>query len=298
MKHSLKTLIMASALIATTACTGVADTTQHQTTTTTTEVSVQHIRNATVKITYGETTFLVDPMLAGKGAYPGFEGTYNSHLRNPLVDLPMPTEQLLANVDAVIVTHTHLDHWDDAAQQVIPKALPLFVQNEADAKTVRDQGFTDVRVLDQSAEFAGVTLQKTGGQHGEDSVYAVPPVAQMLGEVMGVLFSAPNAKQVYLAGDTVWRPEVEQVLKAEQPEVIILNTGAAVINGFEQAPILMGTSDTLRVHQMLPNASIVAVHMDAVNHMTVSRADLQQFVDTQEISAAVRIPADGETLSF
>lgn len=298
MKHSLKTLIMASALIATTACTDVGDTTQHQTTTTTTEVSVQHIRNATVKITYGETTFLVDPMLAGKGAYPGFEGTYNSHLRNPLVDLPMPTEQLLANVDAVIVTHTHLDHWDDAAQQVIPKALPLFVQNEADAKTVRDQGFTDVRVLDQSAEFAGVTLQKTGGQHGEDSVYAVPPVAQMLGEVMGVLFSAPNAKQVYLAGDTVWRPEVEQVLKAEQPEVIILNTGAAVINGFEQAPILMGTSDTLRVHQMLPNASIVAVHMDAVNHMTVSRADLQQFVDTQEISAAVRIPADGETLSF
>jgi len=298
MKHSLKTLIMASALIATTACTGVGYTTQHQTTTTTTEVSVQHIRNATVKITYGETTFLVDPMLAGKGAYPGFEGTYNSHLRNPLVDLPMPTEQLLANVDAVIVTHTHLDHWDDAAQQVIPKALPLFVQNEADAKTVRDQGFTDVRVLDQSAEFAGVTLQKTGGQHGEDSVYAVPPVAQMLGEVMGVLFSAPNAKQVYLAGDTVWRPEVEQVLKAEQPEVIILNTGAAVINGFEQAPILMGTSDTLRVHQMLPNASIVAVHMDAVNHMTVSRADLQQFVDTQEISAAVRIPADGETLSF
>ncbi len=298
MKHSLKTLIMASALIATTACTGVGDTTQQQTTTATTEVSVQHIRNATVKITYGETTFLVDPMLAGKGAYPGFEGTYNSHLRNPLVDLPIPTEQLLANVDAVIVTHTHLDHWDDAAQQVIPKALPLFVQNEADAKTVRDQGFTDVRVLDQSAEFAGVTLQKTGGQHGEDSVYAVPPVAQMLGEVMGVLFSAPNAKQVYLAGDTVWRPEVEQVLKAEQPEVIILNTGAAVINGFEQAPILMGTSDTLRVHQMLPNASIVAVHMDAVNHMTVSRADLQQFVDTQEISAAVRIPADGETLSF
>ncbi|MDX1526208.1 MAG: MBL fold metallo-hydrolase [Pseudidiomarina maritima] len=298
MKHSLKTLIMASALIATTACTGVGDTTQQQTTTTTTKVSVQHIRNATVKITYGETTFLVDPMLAGKGAYPGFEGTYNSHLRNPLVDLPMPTEQLLANVDAVIVTHTHLDHWDDAAQQVIPKALPLFVQNEADAKTVRDQGFTDVRVLDQSAEFAGVTLQKTGGQHGEDSVYAVPPVAQMLSEVMGVLFSAPNAKQVYLAGDTVWRPEVEQVLKAEQPEVIILNTGAAVINGFEQAPILMGTSDTLRVHQMLPNATIVAVHMDAVNHMTVSRADLQQFVDTQEISAAVRIPADGETLSF
>lgn len=303
MKHCLKTIVAASAVIALTACTGVDDSTQHQPTITSTDVSVQHIRNATVKVSFGDTTFLVDPMLAAKGAYPGFEGTHNSHLRNPLVELPMPTEQLLANVDAVIVTHTHLDHWDDAAQQVIPKTLPLFVQNEADAKTVLDQGFTDVRVLDQTTEFAGITLQKTGGQHGEDSVYAVPPVAQMLGQVMGVLFTindvnSDNAKQVYLAGDTVWRPEVEQVLTSEQPDIIILNTGAAVINGFEQAPILMGTADTLRVHNMVPSANIIAVHMDAVNHMTVSRADLQQFVNEQGISATVKIPADGEVIKL
>ena len=36
------------------------------------EVCVQHIRSATVKVSYGETTFLVDPMLAPAKAYPGF----------------------------------------------------------------------------------------------------------------------------------------------------------------------------------------------------------------------------------
>ena len=49
----------------------------------------------------------------------------------------MPVEELLAGVDAVILTHTHLDHWDEAAQKAIPKDLPLFVQNEEDARLVR-----------------------------------------------------------------------------------------------------------------------------------------------------------------
>jgi len=73
-------------------------------------VQLQQIRNATVKITYADTTFLIDPMLSEKGTYPGFEGTYRSELRNPLVDLPMSEQEVLADVDAIIVTHTHLDH--------------------------------------------------------------------------------------------------------------------------------------------------------------------------------------------
>jgi L-ascorbate metabolism protein UlaG (beta-lactamase superfamily) len=109
-------------------------------------VKVQQIRNATIKVNYAGTTFLIDPMLAKKGTYPGFEGTYNSQLRNPLVELPMPLAEAM-KADAIIVTHTHLDHWDDAAKQNLPKNLPLFAQNEADAQSIRKDGFTNVRVL-------------------------------------------------------------------------------------------------------------------------------------------------------
>lgn len=75
------------------------------------QVQVQHIRNATIKVAYAGTTFLVDPMLAAKDTYPGFEGTYRSELRNPMIDLPMSVQAVIEGVDAVIVTHTHLDHW-------------------------------------------------------------------------------------------------------------------------------------------------------------------------------------------
>ena len=50
--------------------------------------SFQHIRNATAKINYAGVSFLLDPYLAPKGKYPGFEGTLNSHLRNPLIRTP------------------------------------------------------------------------------------------------------------------------------------------------------------------------------------------------------------------
>jgi L-ascorbate metabolism protein UlaG (beta-lactamase superfamily) len=40
------------------------------------------------------------------------------------VELPFSRETII-DVDAVIVTHTHDDHWDEAAIAAIPKTLPV-----------------------------------------------------------------------------------------------------------------------------------------------------------------------------
>ncbi|WP_130911000.1 MBL fold metallo-hydrolase [Pseudomonas sp. Sample_9] len=261
------------------------------------KLNLQQVRNATVKITYGDTTFLIDPMLAKKGAYPGFENTYRSNLRNPLVDLTESPEQVIAGVDAVIVTHTHLDHWDDAAQKALPKDIPLFAQHEEDAQLIRSQGFKNVRVLTNEAEFGGVKISKTGGQHGTDEMYAVPALAKPLGEAMGVVFQAPGYKTLYLAGDTIWRPEVDQAIEKFQPEVIVLNAGKAKMSGYEGS-IIMGEEDVLRATQVAKDAKIVAVHMDAINHMSLTRAELRSYVQKHGIDSRVDIPADGAALQF
>ena len=83
-------------------------------------MNITQIRNATQHITFGGMTFLVDPMLAAKGAYPGFAGTARAEFRNPTVDLPIDIDTLL-NVDAIIVTHLHEDHWYEVAARVVPK---------------------------------------------------------------------------------------------------------------------------------------------------------------------------------
>ncbi|WP_115513001.1 MULTISPECIES: MBL fold metallo-hydrolase [Xanthomonas] len=259
--------------------------------------SIQQIRNATAKITYGDTVLLVDPMLAAKGAYPGFPDTYRSELRNPTVDLPFDVGQVLKDVDAVLLTHTHLDHWDPAAETLIPRQMPMFVQHEADAALLRGKGFADVRILPAHATFGGVKISRIADQHGTAAMFQVEPLAKLLGSVTGFVFEKAGEPTIYLAGDTVWTDDVQDAIKRYTPDVIVLNTGDARIKGFD-AGIIMGVADTSRVHALAPKAKIVAVHMDAVNHMTVSRADLRRYVSEKAIQDSVLIPEDGETLNF
>jgi L-ascorbate metabolism protein UlaG (beta-lactamase superfamily) len=254
---------------------------------------ITQVRNATLRVEVGGVRFLIDPMLAEQGAYPGFEGTANSELRNPLVPLPLPVDEVL-DVDAVIVTHTHLDHWDEAAKALLSKKLPVFAQNEEDAGLIRGAGFTDVRVLIEQTEFNGVTLSKTGGQHGSDAAYEV--LGQVLGQVCGVVFRHPEAKTLYIAGDTIWNHHVEEALARHRPEVIVLNSGDAQVPGV--GAIIMGTADVKAVHDAAPRATLIGSHMEAVNHCVLTRAELRAFAKQESFSDSLLVPADGETITI
>ncbi|RQS72633.1 MBL fold metallo-hydrolase [Burkholderia sp. Bp8963] len=256
-------------------------------------MKVQQIRNATVIVEIAGTRFLVDPVLSPKGTYPGFAGTANSHLKWPTVELPLPVEQIV-DVDAVIVTHTHLDHWDDAARSSIPKGLPVFVQHEQDAAIVKDAGFTDVRVLTDNASFNGVTLIKTPGQHGSDEV--IHAIGDRMGQVSGVVFKHSAEKTLYLAGDTVWNTFVEDSLKTHRPDAVILNSGDAQVPGL--GSIIMGKEDVHKVYQAAPQATLIASHMEAVNHAMLTRKELREFSAEKGMTDRLVVPEDGEVCVF
>lgn len=257
-------------------------------------MNITQIRNATQRITYGGKRFLIDPMLAEKEAYPGFPGSARAELRNPRVDLPVPLADLL-DVDAIIVTHTHLDHWDDAAAALIPESMLIFVQNPRDEALLREQGFTHLQVIDGATRIGDVTLIKTDGQHGPDAAYADAQLAARLGDACGVVFTHPQEKTLYLAGDTVWVPPVEAALQQYQPEVVVLNAGWAHIIGM--GAIIMGSEDLLRTHRIVPQAHIIATHMEAINHCLLTRAALREYVDINQFGDRVSIPLDGETVT-
>lgn len=108
-------------------------------------MNIQQIRNATLVVKYAGKTFLIDPMLAEKGAYPPFPNAPRQDQNNPLVELPTSVDNIIKDIDAVIVTHLHYDHWDEAAKEVLPKDIKLFSQNEEDAKEIRNAGFKNVK---------------------------------------------------------------------------------------------------------------------------------------------------------
>lgn len=258
-------------------------------------MNITQIRNATLHITFGGKTFLVDPMLAPKGAYPGFAGTARAEIRNPTVELPVDIDTLL-NVDALIVTHLHEDHWDEVAARVVPKDKPIYVQNDQDAQVLRGQGFTQLSVLTENTALGDITLRKTGGQHGSDRAYAVPQMAERLGDACGVIFQHAAEKTLYLVGDTIWRDEVEANMQTFQPDVVVLNAGFAHVISF--GPIIMGAEDVLKTHFVLPEAQIMATHMEAINHCLLTRAALKEYAFDNQIAQFVNVPEDGETLTF
>lgn len=233
--------------------------------------TLTQVRNATLRVDYAGVRFLVDPMLSDRHRWPGFEGTVNSEERNPLVHLPLPIADII-DVDAVIVTHLHPDHWDEAAQSAVPKTLPIFAQNEADAAVIMGQGFIDVRILSESSAFNGVNLVRTAGRHGTEAHFHA--IGDILGEVCGVVFSAPGQNTVYLAGDTIWNNDVALTLASHRPDVAILNSGFAMIEGLEDS-VIMGTDDVLSVHKAAPETLLIATHMEAVNHCVPTRAELR-----------------------
>ncbi|MGJ0300573.1 MBL fold metallo-hydrolase [Aliarcobacter cryaerophilus] len=255
---------------------------------------VTQIRNATVKINYGGKVFLVDPMFAPKDAYKGFEGTLNSHLNWPRVELPFSTNEILKDVDAVIITHTHLDHLDETAIKAIPKDILMFSQDEKDKAYLEKSGFKNVKIMTKNSSFGDVKLSITGGLHGSQEL--VFKYKELLGKVSGVVFSAKNEKIIYLAGDTVFNKDVEDVIKNYNPEIIILNSGDAQLG--DGSSILMTKEEVLATHKVAPKAKIIAVHMEAVNHSALSRYELKEYSKQKGMEDFVFIPKDGESLKF
>ncbi len=163
-------------------------------------MKITQIRNATQIIQYAGKTFLIDPLLAPKGSYPGFAGTARAEIRNPTVELPCDLTTLL-NVDALIVTHLHEDHWDETASRVVPKDKLIYVQNEQDAESLHKQGFTHLTVLADETKFGDITLHKTTGQRRLRSHLCRPGYGEAFRRSLRRCFPAPDRENA-LSG---WR---------------------------------------------------------------------------------------------
>jgi L-ascorbate metabolism protein UlaG (beta-lactamase superfamily) len=242
------------------------------------------IRHATLFVDYNGHKMLVDPMLDAAGARPAIQNSPNAR-KNPLVDLPFSLEEVLDGVEAVLVTHTHSDHWDTTAAEKLPKQIHLFGQPEDEAK-FRDQGFKYVQVVKGSVEWRGITIVRTGGQHGKGEL------AKAMAPVSGFVLKAAGEPTLYIAGDTIWCGDVELALREHQPPVVVLNAGAAQF--LEGAPITMTAEDVIQTCQAAPGAQIVAVHMEAINHCLLSRADLAFQLEAARVIGQVAIPQDGD----
>jgi L-ascorbate metabolism protein UlaG (beta-lactamase superfamily) len=237
------------------------------------------IRHATLELDYAGLRLLVDPMLDPAGAREPVEQTENDR-RNPLVELPEPPEAIAERAEVMLVTHLHEDHLDDTAVALLAGDRPVLCQPE-DAETLRSRGFSDVRPVDAVADVGALHVARTGGQHGTGEI------AELLAPVSGFVLRADGEPAVYVAGDTIWCAEVRDALAEHRPDVVVVNAGGARFT--EGDPIVMTAEDVAAVAEHAPDAQVVAVHLEAINHCLEPRSTLD--------GLRVSVPADGADLA-
>ena len=247
-------------------------------------MKIRFIRNATMVFRYGGRVLLGDPMFGDVASWMPI-----MNWPSPTVPLPMPVDEILEGVEAVLVTHTHLDHFDGVAHDVIPKTLPLFAQ-PVDRDFIEDKGFTNVLPIVETATWEGITLTRVGGEHG------LPPLEG--GPVSGFVLEAEGEPTVYWCGDTILNDEVRSTIERFAPDVIITHSGG-VLALTEGGPATMDAPQTIETAQIAGEAVVVAIHLEALSHCSVSRPALRRIAELAGIGPdRLRIPADGELLAF
>lgn len=242
------------------------------------------IRNATLRITYAGHTLLIDPYLAPKLTLPSYAGKS----KNPMVDLPDTPENIIRDIEMVMVSHLHTDHFDDVAKEMLPKDIQVYCQPE-NADQIRADGFTNVMPIDDQITWQGITITRVAGRHGTGDVL------KLMGTVSGFVLQAEGEPTVYWAGDTVWYDVVAQNIKTYKPDIIVTHSCGAVWGDY--GLIVMDAEQTVTVCQSAPNSKVIATHMESLDHATVNRVQLREYAREQGISDdQLLIPDDGDVL--
>lgn len=246
------------------------------------------IRNATLLLEYAGKRLLIDPFFAEKHSLPSFAGI----AQNPLVDLPIAPEHIVQNIDMVLVSHLHTDHFDTSAELMLDRQLPLICHPDH-AEKIHQKAFADVRPLVQSITWEGITFTRINGHHGMGAI------EQVMGQVMGFVLQAEDEPTLYWAGDTVLCEAVEDAIKTYQPDVIVTHSGGATWANPDQTTkpilIIMDDAQTIATAKHLPEGIVIATHMEALDHCHTTREALRTTAREAGIADDhLLILADGE----
>lgn len=252
-----------------------------------TEMKIQFIRHATLVIVIENKKILVDPMLADIGTEPPIPLTLN-RTKNPLIPLPVEKNSLVKDIDAVLLTHYHPDHFDEEAENTLPKDILIYCQ-PGDDEMLKEKGFTNVQMIDSEVEWGNISITRFPANHAEGFL------REQSGKSSSYYIQTEK-ESLFLTGDAILDELLENSLKETQANIIIANAGSAkFILG---KPITL-TSDALKsITQLLPDARIIAVHMDAINHCRLTKDELGKLIAEENLTKDIYVPNEGDILSF
>ncbi|MCM4157818.1 MBL fold metallo-hydrolase [Gramella sp. AN32] len=253
-------------------------------------MKIQLWRNATVHLSIAGKKLLIDPMLGEKGSFGPFPWSKDKR-DNPLVDLPFTDKELkniLAEVDFILVSHLHPDHWDETAVELLEKQIPIICDERIEGE-IRKYGFTNIKAINDELNISGFNVKITPGLHGTGEI------GEKMGEVNGFIVSA-NEDSIYFIGDSIYSDEIKQTVIAHDPDILIVAAGSAKFQIGDE--VTMTAEQVIRLCKDFPEKKVVITHLEAVSPCTEDRNYNRTILDQNGLLSRCIIPEDGDWINF
>jgi L-ascorbate metabolism protein UlaG (beta-lactamase superfamily) len=293
--------LSALALAAVTACGAPAERPSHAATHRLGKSTLTWIGGPTAVVRYGELQFITDPMLGPRGPdaftlpkHPS-SGKPNASFTRYLSPAPVALDAL----DAILVSHTHNDHVDARAKELLPKDVPLVVA-AAGAAAMRAAGFTDVRPIDWGES---VTLKKGSV---ELAVHAVPAhhshdveIDREVGKGNGYILELrdPSGHYViYWTGDSVLSEEMRTVVSKLGPIDLMLPHMGGVGGDGDRGLRTMDAEEAMALFNWVSPRFVIPIHHTTFSHYREPIEALTERASEAGLSERFLIPREGVAL--
>jgi len=262
------------------------------------EASLLFIGTATTLLRYGGFTLLTDPnfLHQGQRAYLG-HGLVSRRRTEPALGI-----EQLPELDLVVLSHLHGDHFDRVARRGLRAAyggnLPVVTTVHA-SRRLSPRGWqtwplTTWNFLTVKRGAATLHVTALPGRHA-------PGVAQaLLPPVMGTLldFASPGwpPLRLYLTGDTLVHDDLRQIRERKPGiDVAVLHLGGTRVLGML---VTMDARQGVDLLEIVRPRAAVPIHYD---DYTVFRSSLEEFrreVERRRPSAVVSYVGRGESVDL
>lgn len=254
------------------------------------------IGTATVLLRYAGFTILTDPNFLHKGEHVHLHyGIRSARRTNPAIEM-----EELPQLDLIVLSHMHEDHFDRVVEQKLDKNLPIITTPHAAGK-LKKKGFQATQALD-TWENLTVTkgdsllnISAMPGRHGPGLLNALlPPV---MGSMLEFQNSTRETKyRLYITGDTLLYEQLQQIpQRYPDIDLALLHLGGTKVFG------ILLTMDALQGVQAI---QIIAPHVAIpihYNDYTVFKSPLEDFmkaVTAAGLETQVQYLSHGETYKF
>ncbi|MFI0354910.1 MBL fold metallo-hydrolase [Actinomadura sp. 9N407] len=257
--------------------------------------TVTFVGNATTIIRFGGFTLLTDPnfLRRGQRAYLGY-GLVSKRLKDPAL-----TIDELPDLDGIVLSHLHGDHWDRVAERGLDRELPI-VTTKAAARTLRKRGFGHAhgidtwshRILTKGDRMVRITAMP--GRHGPVPFHRLlPPVMGSLLE-FGPTGGEPELR-LCISGDTVMYDEIAEIGR-RHPDI---DAGIVHLGGTTLLGMVVVTMDGAQGAEWVEAtrcATALPVHYDDYTVMKSPLSDFESEIEKRGLGRHLRHIARGESL--